>query len=202
MARAQKEPLRPLTPGEYQALAEVSTASSERVDTVRRARALQAVAQGHTFAHAAREAGFGSVTTVANVVGRFNQWGLGALRIAAGRGRRVTYSTEARAQIVAVAQQEPQRREDQTATWSLATLQRRLRRDGLPRVGATTIRRVLHDAGSSYQRTRTWCPTGTALRKRTEGVVRVTDPLTEEKKPDRPGLSAGRGGQRAGVVSG
>jgi len=202
MARAQKEPLRPLTPGEYQALAEVSTASSERVDTVRRARALQAVAQGHTFAQAAREAGFGSVTTVANVVGRFNQWGLGALRIAAGRGRRVTYSTEARAQIVAVAQQEPQRREDQTATWSLATLQRRLRRDGLPRVGATTIRRVLHDAGSSYQRTRTWCPTGTALRKRTEGVVRVTDPLTEEKKPDRPGLSAGRGGQRAGVVSG
>jgi len=202
MARAQKEPLRPLTPGEYQALAEVSTASSERVDTVRRARALQAVAQGHTCAHAAREAGFGSVTTVANVVGRFNQWGLGALRIAAGRGRRVTYSTEARAQIVAVAQQEPQRREDQTATWSLATLQRRLRRDGLPRVGATTIRRVLHDAGSSYQRTRTWCPTGTALRKRTEGVVRVTDPLTEEKKPDRPGLSAGRGGQRAGVVSG
>ena len=202
MARAQKEPLRPLTPEEYQALAAVNKASSERVDTARRARALQAVAQGHTFAQAARDAGFGSVTTVANLVGRFNRRGLGALRIAAGRGRRVTYGTEERARIVTVAQQEPRRRADQTATWSLATLQRRLRRDGLPGVGATTIRRVLHDAGSSYQRTRTWCPTGTAVRKRKEGVVRVTDPLTEEKKPDRPGLSAGRGGRRAGVVSG
>ncbi len=181
MARAQKEPLRPLTPGEYQALEGVSKASSERMDTVRRARALQAVAQGHTFAQAAWEVGFGSVTTVANLVGRFNQRGLGTLRIAAGRGRRVTYGTEERARIVAVAQQEPQRRADQTATWSLATLQRRLRRDGLPRVGATTIRRVLHDAGSSYQRTRTWCPTGTAVRKRKEGVMRVIDPQTEEK---------------------
>jgi len=182
MARAQKEPLRPLTAEEYQALERVSKASSERVDTARRARALQTVAQGHPFAHAAREAGFRSVTTVANLVSRFNQRGLGALRIATGRGRRVTYGTEARARIVAVAQQEPQRRADQTATWSLSTLQRRLRRDGLPQVGATTIRRVLHDAGSSYQRTRTWCPTGTALRKRKDGPVRVIDPLTEEKK--------------------
>ncbi len=182
MARAQKEPLRPLTAEEYQALERVSKASSERVDTARRARALQTVAQGQTFAQAARAAGFGSVTTVANLVRRFNQRGLGALRIAAGRGRHVTYGADARARIVAVAQQEPRRREDQTATWSLTTLQRRLRRDGLPRVGATTIRRVLHDAGSSYQRTRTWCPTGTALRTRKTGVVRVTDPRTEEKK--------------------
>ncbi len=182
MARAQKEPLRPLSAAEYQALKRVSKANSERVDTVRRARALQTVAQGQTFAQAAREGGFGSATTVANLVSRFNRRGLGALRIAAGRGRRVTYGTDARARIVAVAQQEPRRREDQTATWSLSTLQRRLRRDGLPHIGASTVRRVLHDAGSSYQRTRTWCPTGTAVRKRKEGVVRVVDPLTEEKK--------------------
>jgi hypothetical protein len=32
---------------------------------------------------------------------------------------------------------------------------------------------VLQDAGSSYQRTRTWCPTGTAQRKRKSGVVTV-----------------------------
>ncbi len=150
MARAQKEPLRPLSAAEYRALERVSNASSERVDTARRARALRTVAQGHTFAQAAREAGFGSVTTVANLVSRFNRRGLAALRIAAGRGRPVTYDTDARARIVAVAQQEPRRREDQTATWSLSTLQRRLRRDGLPQVGATTIRRVLHAAGSSY----------------------------------------------------
>src|SRR3954453_5423779 len=57
-------------------------------------------------------------------------------------------------------------------------------------VGATTIRRVLRDAGSSYQRTRTWCPTGTAQRKRKAGVVRVVDPRTEEKR----GPSTGRTG--------
>jgi hypothetical protein len=53
---------------------------------------------------------------------------------------------------------------------------------GLPRVGTSTIRRVLQDAGSSYQRTRTWCPTGTAQRKRKSGVVTVVDPNTEEKR--------------------
>jgi len=89
MARAQKEPLRPLTAEEDQALERVSKASSERVDTARRARALQTVAQGHPFAPAAREAGFRSVTTVANLVSRFNQRGRGALRSATGRGRRV-----------------------------------------------------------------------------------------------------------------
>jgi len=82
---------------------------------------------------------------------------------------------------VATAQEQPRLREDQRATWSLATLQRRLRRDGLTRLGATTIRRVLQDAGSSYQRTRTWCPTGTALRTRKERVVTVRDPQTEKK---------------------
>ena len=85
--------------------------------------------------------------------------------------------------IVALAQEPPRRQEDQTATWSLSTLQRRLRQEpGLERVGTTTIRRMLQEAGSSYQRTRTWCPTGTAQRKRKEGVVQVTDPDTEGKK--------------------
>jgi hypothetical protein len=57
-----------------------------------------------------------------------------------------------------------------------------LRRESFPRVGATTIRRVLGDAGSSFQKTRTWCPTGTAQRKRKSGVVTVVDPRTEEKR--------------------
>jgi len=84
--------------------------------------------------------------------------------------------------FVAVAQEQPRRREDQTATWSLRTLQRRLRREGLDRIGTSTIRRVLQDAGSAYQRTRTWCPTGTAVRQRKSGPVRVVDPETEEKR--------------------
>jgi hypothetical protein len=64
----------------------------------------------------------------------------------------------------------------------LSLLERALHQAGLVRIGATTIRRVLQEAGSSYQRTRTWCPTGTAIRKRKAGPVQVVDPLTEQKR--------------------
>jgi len=146
--------LRAVTAEERAALERLSKASSARVDRVRRATALLAVADGGSFAAAARQAGLRSGPAVAGVVRRFNQRGLGAVAIAPGRGRRAT---------------------DGTA-------ERTLRREGLARLGATTIRRVLADAGSSYQKTRTWCPTGTAERTRKAGVVRVVDPHTEEKK--------------------
>jgi transposase len=182
MATRQQERLRPLTITERRELRQITQASSERVDHVRRATALLAVAGGQSYRAAARGAGYRSVGTVTSLVRRFNRVGLPALRIAAGRGRRPTYAAAARARIVATAQRAPDRKTDGTATWSLKTLERTLRREGLPRVGATTIRRVLHQAGSSYQRTRTWCPTGTAQRKRKAGVVQVVDPQTEEKR--------------------
>ena len=182
MAIPQKDPLRPLTLAERGALARVAGASSERLDRVRRARALLAVAQGQPFVQAAGQAGFASRTAVAGLVARFNRHGLGALDLAAGRGRKATYDPGARARLVATAQRPPDRRADGTATWSLGTLQRTLRREAFPRLGATTIRRILEDAGSSYQKTRTWCPTGTAQRKRKAGVVTVVDPQTEAKR--------------------
>ena len=179
MGAMQKERLRPLTITEQGELETIVTASSERVDRVQRATALLAVARGETFAAAAEAAGYRSPQAVTYLVRRFNRVGLA---IAAGRGRRPAYDAAARARIVATAQRPPDRKADGTATWSLSTLERTLRREGLPRVGATTIRRVLRDAGSSYQRTRTWCPTGTAQRKRKVGVVRVVDPRPEEKR--------------------
>src|SRR3954467_13273008 len=192
MGPMQQERLRPLTLAEQRELKTITKASSERLDRVRRAAAVLAGARGQRFGAgargggvrgaAAREAGLRSGTTVSNLVRRFNQAGLGALRIAAGRGRRPTYDAAARARIVATAQRPPDRKVAGTATWSLSTLERTIRREGLSEVGATTIRRVLRDAGSSYQRTRTWCPTGTAQRKRKAGVVQVVDPQTEEKR--------------------
>ena len=182
MAKPPKEPLRSLTPEEHTVLARVVNASSARVDQVRRARAVQSVSAGHSFARAAREAGFRSGSAVANLVARFNQHGITALGIASGRGRKPTYDPEQRSAMVTTAQASPARRTDGTATWSLSTLQRRLRGEGLTRVGTSTIRRVLTDAGSAYQRTRTWCPTGTAQRTRKAGVVTVVDPRTEEKR--------------------
>jgi transposase len=182
MATMQKERLRPLTLAEQRELETIVKASSERVDRVQRATALLAVAGGRAFSAAARAAGYRSPQAVTYLVRRFNRVGLAVLRMAAGRGRPPTYDAAARARIVATAQRPPGRKTDGTATWSLSTLERTVRREGLPRVGATTIRRVLGDAGSSYQRTRTWCPTGTAQRKRKAGVVRVVDPKTEEKR--------------------
>ena len=182
MATAQKEALRPLTPAERAALEQVRRATSGRVDRVRRAVALLALAEGTSFAAAARQAGYRSGSAVTALVRRFNRRGLAALTIAAGRGRKPTYDPAARAQIVTTAQRAPERQAHGTATWSLSTLERTLRREAFPRLGATTIRRVLEDAGSSYQRTRTWCPTGTAERKRKSGVARVVDPQTEVKR--------------------
>jgi homeodomain-containing protein len=182
MATMQKERLRPLTIAEQRELMTIVKASSERVDRVKRATALLAVAEGQAFSASAEVAGYRSPQAVTYLVRRFNGVGLAALEIAAGRGRRPTYDAAARARIVATAQRPPDRKVDGTATWSLSTLERTVRREGLPRVGATTIRRVLHDAGSSDQRTRTWCPTGTAQRKRKAGVVQVVDPKTEEKR--------------------
>jgi transposase len=182
MAPPRKEALRGFTGAEQATLERLAKATSERVDRVRRARALLAVAQGQSYPQAARHAGMSSPSTVFYLVHRFNERGLAALAIGAGRGRSPSYDATARAQIVAMAQQPPQRRPDGTATWSLSTLQQRLRRDGLPRLGTSTIRRVLQEAGSSYQRTRSWCPTGTAQRVRKSGVVTVTDPQTEQKR--------------------
>ncbi len=64
------------------------------------------------------------------------------------------------------------------------TLRRALRAapDGLPHVSTGTIRAVLIDAGWTWQRSRTWCATGTVQRKRKSGIVTVTDPDAEAKK--------------------
>jgi transposase len=192
MAPPRKDPLRALTAAEQATLERLSKATSERVDRVRRGRALLAVAAGASYPQAAEQAGLSSPSTVYYLVRRFNARGLAALEIAAGRGRAPTYDVGARAQIVATAQQPPQRRTDGTASWTLSTLQRRLRRAGWSHLSTDTIRRVLQEAGSSYQRTRTWCPTGTARRKRRGRLVRVSDPQAEQKR----GRSSRRTGER------
>src|SRR4051794_6771779 len=78
----------------------------------------------------------------------------------------------------------PDRQQDGTATWSLATLQRALHRapDGLPTVSTWTILQTLWEAGYTWQASRTWCNTGTVVRQRKSGSVTVTDPDTTPKK--------------------
>ena len=115
MPTPQREPLRCLTGQERVELQRIARCSSERVDHVRRAIALLAVEQSRVYAHAAHASGLRSITTVADLVARFNRGGVAAIRIARGRGRKPTYQAAERARIVATAQRQPDRRTD--GTW-------------------------------------------------------------------------------------
>ena len=183
MGARQKIPLRPLSEAEARTLQQVAKASSERVDAVKRAKALLAVAQGKTLTQAGQSATL-SREGVSQLVERFNQRGLAVLDMAPGRGRKPTYRSEEHARVLQEVQRQPDRLSDQTATWSLKLLEKALRKEALPHIGATTIGRILHEEGYSLQRNRTWCETGYALRKRKDGIYRVRDPQTQKKNVD------------------
>lgn len=184
MSRRQKEPLRPLTADERTELERVSRAASERADRVAHAKVLLAVADGARLCDAAQAAGRRSRRAVALLVRRFNRVGLAALDREHGGGTAIQYGAAERERILREFRRTPDRERDGTATWSLATLQRALREapDGLPQVSTWTILWVLWDAGYTWQQNRTWCHTGTVIRKRKAGTVEVTDPDTTPKK--------------------
>jgi hypothetical protein len=185
MVQRQKEPLRPLTGDERAELRRVARASSAPAGRVARAKALLVVADGARFAEAARAVGRRSGDAVAHLVARFNRLGPAALDAGHGGGPPVRYGPDERERILREFRRKPDRAEDGTATWSLATLRRALRRgpDPLPTVSTATILHVLWEAGYAWQADRTWCHTGTAKRRRKDGtVVDVVDPQAAPKK--------------------
>ena len=184
MTRRQKDPLRPLSEEERAALERLSRAQSEPASHVARARLVLAVAAGQSYAAAARGVGRRSGDAVARLVARFNREGLAAIAPGHGGGAAVVYGAAARARIRAEVRRAPDRDEDGTATWSLSTLCRALRRapDGLPEVSEYTIWCVLRGAGRRWQRSRSWCETGVVVRKRKADPAVVTDPDTAPKK--------------------
>jgi transposase len=183
MAHPQKEPLRPLTEFEHTVLQQVARSRSASAGHVERAKVLLAVADGARFTDAARAAGRRSGDGVALLVARFNRKGLAALERQPGGGATKQYREAEKARILRELERPPDREQDGTAAWSLTTLQRALREaaDGLPTVSTFVILETLHEAGYSWQESRTWCQTGTALRKRKSGIVKVSDPLAAEK---------------------
>lgn len=184
MSRCQKEPLRPLTQQERQALQKIVRSGSERADVVTRSRQVLAVALGSTYHDAAVGAGRRSAEAVAKLVARFNGDGLSALEPHGRGGPKPKYNAQARQRILTEAKRTPNPEQDGTASWSLMTLRRALRRapDGLPDVSTYTIGQVLHASGYRWLAARSWCETGKAVRKRRAGTVKVTDPDTEAKK--------------------
>jgi transposase len=183
MAHPQKSPLRALSDEERSLLQQIARSLSEPAAHVARAKALLAVAAGAAFTAAAHAAGRRSGDGVARLVERFNRQGLAALDRQPGGGPARRYGGPEAERILREFERSPDREQDGTATWSLTTLQRALRRapDGFPTISTFTIHDTLHAAGYTWQESRTWCPTGTALRKRKAGVVTVTDPDAEKK---------------------
>jgi transposase len=194
MTRRQKDPLRPLTQEERKLLVRISRSHAEPAAHVARAKALLTVAEGKSYTEAAKAAGRRSGDAVSQLVWRFNREGLAALEPGHGGGRRTIYAASERERILAEVRRRPDRQKDGTATWSLSTLQKALRRapEGLPEVSTYTIWKVLKEAGFEWQRTRSWCETGRVKRKRKSGeVVEVIDPDAEAKKFDRTRLPRG-----------
>jgi transposase len=184
MAAHPKDPLRPLTPDERRHLEYLSRSRSDPAAQVARATELLAVADGASYEAAARSAGRRSGDAVAHLVARFNQDGVAALVERHGGGQPKQYTAAEQERILQEVRRAPDRDRDGTATWSLTTLQRALRRapDGLPGVSTYTIWGVLHEAGFRWGQDRSWCETGTAVRKRKSGTVTVTDPDAIPKK--------------------
>ncbi len=184
MTSIKKDPLRPLSTVEQAALERLQRSRSAPASQVARAGALLAVAQGAAYSAAARQVGRRSGDAVAQLVGRFNREGLAAVEPHHGGGARPSYGPQERERILAEVRRPPDRQRDGTATWSLTTLQRALRRanDGLPHISTYTIWCVLHEADLSWQQDRSWCSTGVAKRRRKPGEATVHDPDASAKK--------------------
>ena len=194
MTRRKKDPLRELSQEERDVLVRISRSASEPASHVARAREILAVAAGKSYTAAAQLGGHKVGDSVSQLVSEFNRRGLQALQWKHGGGPPVKYGGAERERILAEVRRRPDPERDGTATWSLQTLCRALRKapDGLPTVSEDTIRTVLVEAGFSWQQSRTWCETGQVVRKRQRGRVTVIDPQTEAKKTDRGCLPPGR----------
>jgi len=184
MSRRQKDPLRALSAEERTTLTRLSRSHRAPAAEVARATALLAIADGESYTAAAQKVGRRDNDTVARWVKRFNLEGLAAVVPRHGGGPPIRYTDAAQRRILAEAQRIPDRTRDGTATWSLSLLQRALRQaeNGLPTISTYTIWQVLHHAGRSWQKSRTWCDTGVVVRKRRRGAVTVTDPDAVAKK--------------------
>ena len=184
MTYQQKDPLRELSEEERNWLKRISRSQSEPAAHVIRAKAILAVAEGATFSKAAQMAGRKSGDAVCHLVSRFNRAGLNAIWPGHGGGPSLKYGVVERERILKEVRRTPEPKKDGTATWSLKTLCQALQKaeDGLPEVSEDTIHTVLQGAGYSWQKTRGWCETGQAVRKRKRGKVLVTDPDATAKK--------------------
>ena len=134
----QKDPLRAFANSERRVLEQLARSHSAPALSVARARALLYVGDGCSYTEAAHSVGLSAGDSIAKWVARFNQVGLAAVERQVGGRPPTQFGAEDRDRILTEFRRPPDREQDGTATWSLNTLQRALRRapDGLPKVAS------------------------------------------------------------------
>ena len=172
MSRRKKDPLRALTAEERQALTQLSRSQAAPAAQVARASMLLAVAAGDDYQQAARAAGRRSGDAVSHLVARFNAEGLAALapprRRAAARLRPGGAGADPRPRSSGPRPRRPTGRRP----GRLGTLRKALRcgpRRPAPASRPTPSGRCSTGPATATSSRRTWCPTGTALRRRKAG---------------------------------
>lgn len=191
MSRPPTYRLRALSDFERTSLESISRSHTEPAAHVARARILLAISEGASYIDAARSVGRTNSRSVTKLVIRFNESGLSALESRYYNcGKKPLYSQQDRERILREFERTPDREADGCVSWSLSLLRDALRRadDGLSNICTYTLWKVLHEAGYTCQKDRTWCKTGEAIRKRKTGPVKVEDPDAEAKKTDRSRL--------------
>jgi len=178
----KKIPLRQFTIEEAGELKRISRSQVASSSHVTHAKILLAVHEGHSHCEAAVIAGRRSRNAVTGLVKRFNKEGIRAIHIHHGGGNPVIYNAVQKGQIVGLVKIKPDRKKDGTSNWSLTTLKSSLRKQGLKTVSTYTIWKCLHEAGLTWQQSRTWVETGSTQRIRKSGIVKVKDIDTEAKK--------------------
>ena len=127
MSRRKKDPLRPLTDAESEALTQLSRSQAAPAAQVARAAMLLAVARGDDYQQAAGAAGRRSGDAVSHLVARFNAEGLAALTPRHGGGHPAATIRRHAERILREVKRPPTPEADGTATWSLSTLRKALR---------------------------------------------------------------------------
>ena len=180
MSRHQKDPLRPLTADERTG-ADPPEPFAERPRRGSRARPSAVGDCGWRELHGRRSSGRTTATTRPSPPGSAASTARGSPPCGPrhGGGPRIRYGADAQQRILAEWARTPERETGrhghlvvEPAAESLAP------GSGRPAAGEHGSRsaRTLHEAGLSWQKSRTWCETGVALRNRKHGVVRVSDP--------------------------
>lgn len=181
MTRKLKDPLRILTEDERAYLEKLSRSLSEPSSRVSKAKILLEVSRKVSYKNAALSVGRRSALSVSQLVSRFNKEGIKALNLLHAGGPQIIYGSDFKQKLLEIVSSRPDRKEDGTATWTLISLQKRLKKtEG--HVSTYTIWHILHNAGYSHQKDRTWIKTGIVTRKRGGKLVEVEDPDMEAKK--------------------